>query len=647
MKKFFLISTVILILSSFGADKIFTQELTINSKLSNPVLTSKVAEAQKRVAELTPDVNSEKWIDLQSNQSPENFETLSHILHKYEAAFQSITIQTDNTFFEKRLISMYRFIWFLLLKYADNDDYRQKITDLWKTGIPPKGIMCIEFTGVDWKNIISNEEIMMIKNEAWRIIETTSTLPLFDSFCHILMNNNPTTRTSFGNADDLKKLEKICKRIDTSTPAGKRALDVAHYSCAIMRYYTDPTYGTPSRILQPLTYEELLELGPIVYLDEAVVKAREDAIAKHKADIENAVENGIKLSETKKGRLEILKVLTNPKEDFRITSAYYDAIFRYYESQKRKYLSKNNEKEPEENDLVTPEEVAMFFEVYHSDKSNHLLIKSRAAHLIFLNHCKSLIPKILEMTTLDELALADAPNDGINPNDPNYKPPKKYHYAIFGLLGGLGDETTCKQLQNLIDSKTFTCEKKEDAELAIENIQKRLAYEKEVEEQRESMKKQFEADIASGKAIATEGHGDATESPFFIQLPEYNPNRPKPTPEEQRKAREYELLTCLPRPFRYWKSVDGFTCRARLLEIMDGNKVKLGHSIGEQYQIIVDTDRLSDEDKEYIKTWTDIQKNGEPAELKFRTWIWNFPSMGTSGVDSAIYVTTTQDNIVI
>ncbi|MDR1385544.1 MAG: hypothetical protein LBJ67_17105, partial [Planctomycetaceae bacterium] len=42
-----------------------------------------------------------------------------------------------------------------------------------------------------------------------------------------------------------------------------------------------------------------------------------------------------------------------------------------------------------------------------------------------------------------------------------------------------------------------------------------------------------------------------------------------------------------------------------------------------------------------------IQTNGEPAELKFRAWIWNFPPMGLVSANPAIYVTTTQDNIVI
>ncbi|MDR1384380.1 MAG: hypothetical protein LBJ67_11155, partial [Planctomycetaceae bacterium] len=385
-------------------------------------------------------------------------------------------------------------------------------------------------------------------------------------------------------------------------------------------------------------------------------KKREKIRNRYQQKYSDLEQNGKELVKTPKGRLYLLEIYGDESyrelegiaidnyRKWQYREVAGKALSDYYLEKYNEYTKKHN-KEPEENDIVTPEEVAMFFELFRLNSSIPLL-QDRVISLIRRNHCKSLIPALLKMTSEKELAPARVGGNFSNPNDPNYKPPKLYHYAIFQLLTGLGDETTCKQLQNLIDSKTLTPEKTEDAKLAIENIQKRLAEEKRVQEQQEAIKKRIEADRAAGKAVIymTEPHDESKKNPFWIWMPEYNPNRPKPTLEEQRKAEEYEHFTRLPRPFRFWKSVEGYTCRARLLEIIDGNKIKLGHSLGEQYQIIVDIDRLSDEDKEYIKTWPDIQTNGEPAELKFRAWIWNFPPMGLVSANPAIYVTTTQDN---
>jgi hypothetical protein len=367
--------------------------------------------------------------------------------------------------------------------------------------------------------------------------------------------------------------------------------------------------------------------------------------------------NSKELVKTTDGRLKLLKIYGDESyrelegiavDDYRkwqYRELAGKVLSDYYLAKYNEYAKKYN-KEPLEQDLVTPEEAAMFLELYRSTDS---LTRNMGAGFIGRNRCKSLIPELLKMTNEKELPVYVQGNFSRNPNDPNFQPPKQYHYQLFSLLTNLGDETTCQGLQTLIDSKTLTSEKKEDAELAIENIQKRLAEEKAAKEQQEAIRKRMEADIAAGKAVVyiTKSHDESKENPFFIQLPEYNPNKPEPTQEEQRKAGERERLAGLPRPFRFWKSVEGYTCRAKLLEVMDNDQVKLEHALGEQYQMIVDIARLSDKDQEYVKTWLEIQKNGEPAVLKFRTWLWNLPPFGLGGTESARYVTTTKDDIVI
>jgi hypothetical protein len=61
-------------------------------------------------------------------------------------------------------------------------------------------------------------------------------------------------------------------------------MEVANYSCYIMRIYIDQSYGIPSWHIDPLTFEELIELGELHYLSEAEVAKRD----KEKADAKAA-----------------------------------------------------------------------------------------------------------------------------------------------------------------------------------------------------------------------------------------------------------------------------------------------------------------------------------------------------------------------
>jgi hypothetical protein len=289
------------------------QEIPIVSTVGKPkdkILAEKLAALKTQIGELTPELKPANWIDLYQNNSAENFETVCRVLSTYENELNSEQSKTD-MLYAGYLRKRYAHVWNILSKYAQNDQFRDTIKQLWQKAIQKQdAACCLELLHTDISNTyVTARDLVQLKNKSWEFIEKNPDISLFDSFCYSLISSNRVTNYILGNAEDIKRLETLMKRIDTINVAGERAIDVAHYSCGIMRYYTDRTYGTSSRFLRPLTFEELNELGHLNYLSEDELARHEKEKNDAKTALETKWNKAAELVTTEKGRLEIINAI--------------------------------------------------------------------------------------------------------------------------------------------------------------------------------------------------------------------------------------------------------------------------------------------------------------------------------------------------
>ncbi|MDR1485312.1 MAG: hypothetical protein LBT09_10870, partial [Planctomycetaceae bacterium] len=443
-------------------------------KTKDKVLDEKLKTSRKQIQELTSELNSADWNNLCQNISPENFKITRQVLAKYENELNSELSKT-NKFYAGYLRREYRITWSILAKYAQNEKYRNSIKQQWQKIIKNlDDVCCVELLNIcyypDTNKYATADDITHLKNRSWDFIEKTSDIYLFDSFCQNLRYSNELTKKLLDGVDDLKRLEKLMKRIDTSNPAGKRAMEVANYSCNIMRIYIDQSYGIPSWVVTPLTFEELIELEPLRYLSDEEVAKRDKEKADAKAAFETKLKNASELVKTEKGRIEIIRTINSPNEIQKLKETYYIALKEYYLN-KRDEIYRSTDLSFIHYDVVTSNEKSELRKLLYSKDQ---ILQWHALTFISTVEIRDLVPDLLvlaaEKEQIPDGTLVAAPS--FTPG-PNFKP-RSYHSFVYRLLGRLGNQRTIKPLEQLRQSNKISTELKKDAVLAIEDIKRHI-----------------------------------------------------------------------------------------------------------------------------------------------------------------------------
>ncbi|MDR2168904.1 MAG: hypothetical protein LBP59_02060 [Planctomycetaceae bacterium] len=505
--KLFISFIVILTLSSniIFAQPVPQQAIPVISSIGKPkdkALDEKLKVLRNKIQELTPELKSTDWINLSQNTSPENFKTICQVLTKYENELQS-NLSKTNILYAKYLQSEYVNTWNILSKYAQNDKYCDNIKQLWQKIIKNiNDACCIELLRTCYypntKKYATPNDLVQIKKRSWDFIEKTPDIYLLDSFCHTLMSHNRLIQKMLGDADDLKRLERLKGRIDMSNPAGKRAAEVANYTCNIIRAYMDPSYGTPSWYINPLTFEELIELGELRYLSDEELAKRAKEQADAKAMLEAKLKNVTKLVTTENGRLEIIRAINSANETQEVKRTYYLTLLKYYVAKYSAIYSRHNELQfIHHDDVVTPNEIIALRELLQSKDQT---IKSHALQFIEVAKIRDCLPDLLVLAAEKEqipdntlIAVPSVP-------DPNFKP-RNYHFMVYRLLGTLGNQRTIKSLEQLRQSNKISKEAKDDAELAIEYIKKNLDWQKQSKQYWLNLRR----DVREGKVMTSGG----------------------------------------------------------------------------------------------------------------------------------------------